>query len=79
MTIQELNLHHAQRPFEPFRLLVADGHVYDVRHPERLASLRTGRMISVATDAGFVILDLLLIPGLERPIPKRRARAAKAS
>ena len=59
MTIQELELHHKQRPFEPFRLLVADGRSYDVRHPERLASLRSGRMVSVATDEGFVILDLL--------------------
>ncbi len=41
----------------PFRLLVADGRSYDVRHPERLASVRNGRMISVATDEGFVILD----------------------
>jgi hypothetical protein len=72
MTTQELQLHHAQKPFEPFRLLVADGRSYEVRHPERLASLRTGRMISVATDEGFVILDLLLITGLEKPIHKRR-------
>jgi len=72
MTTQELDLHHKQRPFEPFRLLVADGRAYDVRHPERLASLRTGRMISVATDEGFVILDLLLVTGLEKPIPKRK-------
>ena len=72
MTIQELDLYHKQRPFEPFRLLVADGRAYDVRHPERLASLRTGRMVSVATDDGFVILDLLLVTGLEKPVPRRR-------
>jgi len=74
MTTQELDLHHKQRPFEPFRLLVADGRFYDVKHPERLASLRTGRMISVATDEGFVILDLLLVTGLEKPVPKRKMR-----
>ena len=74
MTTQALDLYHRQRPFEPFRLLVSDGRFYDVKHPERLASLRTGRMISVATDEGFVILDLLLITGLEKPIPRRRAR-----
>ena len=79
MTIQELDLHHKQRPFEPFRLLVADGRFYDVRHPERLASLRTGRMVSVATDDGFVILDLLLVTGLEKPVPKRRSSVKKAS
>jgi hypothetical protein len=79
MTIQELELHHKQRPFEPFRLLVADGRSYDVRHPERLASLRTGRMVSVATDHGFVILDLLLVTGLEKPVSKRRNGVKKAS
>ena len=77
MTIQELDVHHKQRPFESFRLLVADGRSYEVRHPERLASLRTGRMISVATDEGFVILDLLLVTGLEKPIPRRKARPRK--
>ena len=77
MTTQELDLHHKQRPFEPFRLLVADGRTYDVRHPERLASLRTERMISVATDDGFVILDLLLVTGLEKPIPKRKGGMRK--
>jgi hypothetical protein len=77
MTIQELDLHHKQRPFEPFRILVADGRSYDVRHPERLASLRTGRMVSVATGEGFVILDLLLVTGLEKPIPRQRTRRSK--
>jgi len=77
MTIQELDLHHRQRPFEPFRLLVADGRAYEVRHPERLASLRTGRMVSVATDEGFVILDLLLVTGLEKPISRKKTRASK--
>jgi hypothetical protein len=77
MTTQELDLHHKQRPFEPFRLLVADGRAYEVRHPERLASLRTGWMISVATDDGFVILDLLLVTGLEKPIPRRKSGMRK--
>lgn len=77
MTIQELDLHHRQRPFEPFRLLVADGRAYEVRHPERLASLRTGRMVSVATDQGFVILDLLLVTGLEKPISRKKTRTSK--
>ena len=72
MTIQELQIHHQQRPFEPFRLLVADGRAYVVRHPERLATMRTGRMISVATDEGFIILDMLLIAGLEKPVRCRK-------
>ena len=79
MTIQELQLHHQQRPFEPFRLLVADGRSFDVRHPERLASLRNGRMISVATDEGFVILDMLLITGLQKPVPKRATRTKRSA
>jgi hypothetical protein len=77
MTIQELQIHHSQRPFEPFRLMVADGRVFDVKHPERLAQNRAGRMISVATDEGFAILDLLLITGLEKPIPRRKNGISK--
>ena len=77
MTIQELDFHHKQRPFEPFRVLVADGRSYDVRHPERLASLRTGRMVSIATDGGFVILDLPLLTGLKKPLPGRRTCGRK--
>lgn len=79
MTLQELDLHHRQRPFEPFRFLVADGRTYDVRHPERLASLRSGRMVSVATDEGFVILDLPLVTGIEKPIPKPKGAKRRAS
>jgi len=29
-------------------------------------------MISVATDEGFVILDLLLVAALEKPISRRK-------
>ena len=73
----ELHFHHTQRPFEPFRLLVADGRSYDVKHPERLASLRSGRMISVATNEGFVILDLLLITGLEKLVGRGGNRSRR--
>jgi hypothetical protein len=34
-------------------------------------------MVSVATDEGFVILDLLLVTGLEKPISRKRTRTSK--
>lgn len=34
-------------------------------------------MISVATDEGFVILDLLLITGLEKPVSTRKNRTRR--
>jgi hypothetical protein len=76
MTIQEIQLHHQQRPFEAFSLHVAGGRSYVVGHPEHLAFNRAGRMISVATDRGFVILDLLLVTGLEKPVPKRKKKVS---
>ena len=72
MTIQEIQRIRATQPFEPFRLLVADGNTYDVRHPENLAMTGNGRLIAIAMPDHFVTLDLLLVTGIQRPIPRRR-------
>jgi len=37
VTTQEIQRLLAAQPFEPFLILVADGNVYDVHHPENLA------------------------------------------
>lgn len=79
MTIREPDLHHRRRRFEPFRVHVADGKSYEVRHPDRIASLRGGRMVSDAADEGFVILDLLLVRGLEKPVPRGKGVGRRAS
>ncbi len=68
------------QPFEPFRLYVADGQYFDVRHPENITQTGNGRLIAIAMEDQFVTLDLLLVTGLARPITKpsnagRRRRA----
>ncbi len=72
MTTQGFQRLRAARPFEPFRILVADGRRYDVRHPENFMMTGNGRLVAIAMPDHFVTLDLLLITGIERPIPSRR-------
>jgi hypothetical protein len=79
MTIQEIQRLRAAAPFEPFRVLGADGRQYDVRHPENLAMAGNGRLIAVGLEDSFVTLDLLLVTGIQRPIPKRQGRERKSA
>ena len=76
MTTQEIQRTMAAQPFEPFRVLVADGRSYDIRHPEHLAFSGKGRLIAIGMeDDSFVTLDLLLVTGLQKPIPRRAQRS----
>ena len=71
MTIQEIQRHREAKPFQPFRVLTADGRTYDVRHPEMLSQTGSGRLISIAQQDHFVTLDLLLVTGIESPIARK--------
>ena len=77
MTIEQLRQMHQARPFQPFRIHMADGRHLDVGHPEFLAYTPSGRTVMVArADESFEVIDLLLVTSLE-PIPdglKRRRR-----
>lgn len=79
MTTQEIQRLLATRPFEPFRILVADGNSYDVRHPESIALAGRGCLIAVGLEDSFVTLDLLLVTGIQRPIPRRQPRARRSA
>jgi len=72
MTTQEIQRLRASQPFEPFRILTADGRSYDVRHPENFAVAGNGRLIAVGMPDHFVTLDLLLVTGIARPIPQKK-------
>jgi hypothetical protein len=72
MTTQEIHRLRSSAPFEPFRILTADGKSYDVRHPENFAIAGNGRLIAVGMPDHFVTLDLLLVTGIARPIPQRK-------
>jgi hypothetical protein len=79
MTTKEIQRLQATLPFKPFRILVADGRHYDVHHPENLAFAGNGRLIAIGMPDYFVTLDLLLVTGVERPIPRRKTRTQKRS
>ena len=69
MTIQEVQRQMKAEPFEPFRILTADG-----RHPEHLALSGKGRLIAVGMDDdSFATLDLLLVTAIRKPIPQEDA------
>ena len=72
MTTEEVRRVHFTQPFVPYRVRVADGNHYDVRHPESLAMLGNGRLVSIGMQDHFVALHRLLVTGIERPIPKRK-------
>jgi hypothetical protein len=78
MTIQEIRRVHSAQPFEPFRVLVADGRSYPVRHPEFMAQSQNGRMIYITTsDGSMVSLDLLLVTGVKIGAKERNGHARK--
>lgn len=48
-----------RQPFEPFRLVMADGRQYDVRHPELLIVGQSTSMLGMAVkeEGPFVLAD----------------------
>lgn len=66
MTLDRLReLHHA-RPFQAFRVHLADGRALDVTHPESLAYAPKARTIFVVKpDERVEYVDLLLVTSLE--------------
>jgi hypothetical protein len=78
MTKQEFDRVRAVQPFQPFRILTADGNHYDVRHPENFAISGNGRLLAIGMpDDSFVTLDILLITAVQRPIPHKRNGARR--
>ncbi|HEV2296688.1 MAG TPA: hypothetical protein VGR35_22795 [Tepidisphaeraceae bacterium] len=72
MTIQEIKRLRDAKPFEPFRVLVADGNHFDVWHPEYLGRSPSGRIITIGLDDdSFVTLDLLLVAGVHKGIKRK--------
>ena len=79
MTIQEIQRLRSTVPFEPFQVLTADGHAYDVRHPEYISQTPSGRLITIGLeDDSTVTLDLLLVTGIRKPIPRQKKRRGAA-
>jgi hypothetical protein len=77
VTTQQIQRLREKQPFEPFRIVAADGSHHDVRHPENLALTGNGRIIVVAMHDYVATLDLLLITGIEQPIPNKKNGARR--
>ncbi len=41
-----------KRPFEPFRIHISGGSVYDIRHPDQIIVLRSRAVVGVGSDNG---------------------------
>ncbi len=79
MTLKEIRERHQLRPFQPFELIVADGHRVPVNHPELLAIIPPGRVVIVALkDGSTERIDLLMVTAIrERNGDARSSRRAK--
>jgi hypothetical protein len=78
MTTDQLRKLLQVRPFQPFRIHLADGRNFDVSSPEFLAVSQGGRTLSLSVEGDcFEHIDLLLVTSLEelngrRPGNRRR-------
>jgi hypothetical protein len=53
MSVQTFRQLLAQKPFQPFRLVMSSGQTYEVRHPEMAMLTRTDLLVGVGeTDEG---------------------------
>ena len=80
MTVQTYRDLLAQRPFQPFRIVMSSGLAYEVRHPEMAMLTRTDLFVGVdAADDGvpasFKICSLLHITAIE-PVSASSANSA---
>jgi hypothetical protein len=67
MTINQIRKLHQARPFQPFKMNLADGRSLGVMHPELLAVNEGGRTVIVVTgdENLYEVVDLLLVTSLE--------------
>ena len=80
MTINQIRKLHQAKPFQPFRINLADSRSLVVAHSELLAINEGGRTVIVVTgdENLYEVVDLLLVTSLEvlnghtKPNKKRR-------
>lgn len=70
MTVEQFEATLHQQPFRPFSIRMADGGVFEVRHPDFVAHSPTGRtVIIIQQDDSCSVLDLLLMSEIEVSSP----------
>ena len=77
MKPEKLRQLHGARPFQPFRIHLADGRTIPVPHPEWMMITTSGRTAYITQrDDSVNIIDVLLIQELEI-MPPAKAKARK--
>jgi len=78
MTIDELLRVQRAQPFRPYDLIVADGTVVRIEHPEFVARSPTGGTITVyEPDGTGRILDMRLVSQIRLPRQRQPRRKRK--
>ena len=57
MTHEEVYEAARQQPFEPFRLILTTGAVYDIRHPDLIMVGRRSAIVGVTNEANGAVYD----------------------
>lgn len=70
MTVQTFREMLTRRPFQPVRVILSSGQVYEIRHPEMAWLTRTSLLVGTdmaeeGVPAEFKILSLLHITAIE--------------
>lgn len=80
MTVQTFRDLLAQRPFQPFRIVMSSGEKYEVRHPEMAILTRTNLLIGLNVKDGVAarfkmcsLLHITAVEPLETPSASRRS------
>jgi hypothetical protein len=60
MSAEDLLRFLQRRPFDPFRIVLTDGTVYDVHHPEMVLLARRTAEIGLPQDQGQPIADRIV-------------------
>lgn len=68
------------QPFRPYRVRLADGRQFEVRHPESISCSPNGREMVVHDDEGLHLVEQLLeieLAPIEWPASARRKKDGK--
>ncbi len=78
MKLENVRVMHQAKPFQPFRVFMADGRSLDVNHPENLAYAEGGDYLGIANPKGFLeIIDVSLVTRLKPLDGKKNKRSEK--
>ena len=78
MTYRKLGEYVAAEPFRPFRIRMASGQAFDIRHPEMILVGRTSARIYDVTDDDSIekwrdvsMLLMETVEPIDAPVPQR--------